>query len=133
MTKRIMAENFKILLPSDGFIRKSLEDKLKEYRERLSDFQRNHPCLSKKQINDTSSVRYKISLAEKLFEKGEIDTSEIFLELKKEEGEDFNIMNYMKAVGVIKDYCLTGGRNVSSPTGFPRREGERYDITLKMK
>lgn len=128
-----MKESSVIVLPKEMSRREVLEEKLEEYKGRLNDLRKRNfytpPESFKKLVNQSSSVRYKIALIERLFETGEINTYDFSLELN-EKDDFFNRVMYDKAAGVIDDYCRTGGENVYRGTGFPKRKDE--DIKIKI-
>lgn len=90
----------KIKLPRGQAIRSKLEDKLAEYQGRVG-----------------IDAEYKAAIVEELLEKGKVYPSELKIELLgKYEYVDGGAFD--NAVGVIADYCKTGGKNVKDGTGF---------------
>ncbi len=113
-----MEEGPRIVLPENEFRVNALRAKLGEYKERLEGLKQGEPCMHPQLFNTLNSHPvYKYLILERLLEGGEVDTQEFSLELKELHGF-FDVGNYNDAVGVIADYCETGGRNISGGTGL---------------
>lgn len=123
-----MKEKPRIVLPEDKAKRKALEDKLIEYKGRLSRFKEDRPYVSPElaaRIRESYiDSLCKVAITERLLERGEVDTRELFEELKEREGPIL-LSDYYSAVNVIADYCETGGRKTIGGTGFlPSRRSD---------
>jgi len=110
-----MIKTFRIVLPNDLAVRDKLKKKITEYEKRVSKLKKKlhfNPDLSYKSIPG-----FKALIAKRLYQRGEIETSEMARELTEEYGrldpEQFNA-----AASVINDYCNTGGKKVKKGTGF---------------
>jgi hypothetical protein len=89
--------------------RQVFADKLAEYKER-------DPAKT-----DLRRI-YKIAILERLVDQGEVDTTALEEELKGKYGDAFSERWYRSAVGIIRDYIVTGGKRVFGGTGLPKRE-----------
>lgn len=116
-----MEESPKIVLPEDELGRRTLKDKLEEYRGRLEEIKKQNPYMHPELIRRISGrgrgLGYRIDILESLLEHGELDTHQFSLELKKRDGF-FDVENYNTAVAIIDDYCKTGGKNITGGTGL---------------
>jgi len=100
----------KLVLPNDKIIIGLLEQKMKDYQERLestaSQSRYQDPA-----ITFSSTTWYKYKIAEKLLKSKEVYTWEFSRTL----AEPFNYLNtenYNHAAAIINDYCTTGGKNI---------------------
>lgn len=116
-----MEESPKIVLPEDELGRRTLKDKLEEYRGRLEEIGKQNPCMHPELIRKISvksgGLGYRIDILESLFKDGELDAYQFSLELNKRDGF-FDAENYNIAAAIIDDYCKTGGKNVTGGTGL---------------
>jgi hypothetical protein len=99
-----------------GEDRERLSLKLEEYKQR-----KGNPAV------DQRKNRYKIDITQALVEHGMLDREALKEKIKTEEGENFDEFSFNDAVGVIKDYIETGGKNVYGGTGLPERP-QKEDI-----
>lgn len=113
-------ENTKIILPED----KSLVDKLKKKRiEYTKRIEKNFPGVYSKYSSSlrnlyvVTSVYYKLSILSEVLDFRKIEKSKITKDLYDYEGKFF-LESFNKSWEVIKDYCLTGGRNILGGTGL---------------
>lgn len=88
---------------------KKLQDKLKEYRDRLKKESEGFQP-AEQVIPVTADTRYKITVLEKVLLEGDIDTDTVAQELEVKDGQFFRQADFDNACGVIKDYCKTGGK-----------------------
>jgi hypothetical protein len=104
----------------------SLQEKLKEYKERLNSLNKNQ------QVNDApippeeingwlTDTRNKIAILEKLLTegllKGGVDGEQMSREMA-EKDENFDVKGFMEDFFTIDDYVKTGGRNIGGGTGL---------------
>lgn len=108
----------KIVLPTDEARVLALKNKFVEYIKRMEVRKRENPYMHPDLFNQTySHALYKMLILGRLLDKKEINTEEFSSEIKEKLGflaED----GYSDAVGVISDYCLTGGKNTYDGTGL---------------
>jgi hypothetical protein len=101
------SKDLEILLPDEK--KAQLTAKLAEYRGRL---------------NQDPEMRldamHKIYVLERLLADGRINPSDLSTQMAKNFGSEFDPELFDTAYGVIKDYCKTGGVNLSGGTGFPQ-------------
>ena len=98
-----------IELPSDKKRVQQLKLKLVEYRNRLDRY---------KMPEEQMHPLCKIAVLSALIEKGKVNVIELKAEMEKTYGPGFNKGLFFSACGVIEDYCLTGGANLSGGTGL---------------
>ncbi len=112
-------ESPKIEFPNNIDTIKKLQDKLKEYRQRLE--------VQKKGIDQYKSPEqifqrladshYKIAVVEKLLLEGVVDIHELSRELNEKDGQ-FDSSAFSNACAVIEDYSKTGGKSIVGRTGL---------------
>ena len=95
-------------LPNDEGLRKRLEAKLLEYRERHQEY-------------GGLDSYYKVMVLSELLNKGEVDVKK----LEEQEMEQFGVgleeyHTFLNAVGVIFKYSNMNGYNVVDGTGLPK-------------
>ena len=98
--------------------REIIAHKLEEYKGRLDKF---------KAPEAQFDAIYKIAIAEKLLEKGEVNTFDLSRELADKYGS-VNANLFDNACKVIEDYIKTGGRNVHGGTGLSGDKDVKEDI-----
>ena|SRR5438128_281885 len=115
------AGSFRVLnLPQDNpELKRSLEEKLKEYEARLAEVTnpKDHEAIVGNQTGGDSM--YKAVILRELLNKGEVNTDAI-----KSRISDSGVINeavFNNAVGVIEDYVKTGGKNLEGGTGLAGR------------
>lgn len=113
---------------SEGYVIRLTEDrevikrKLDEYRGRLSPY-----TPPEKQLDTV----YKIEVAEKLVNEGEVDVGLLSKELN-ERYAYLDVDLFRNACGVIEDYVKTGGKNNTGGTGLPKLDHEDVEGGLVM-
>ncbi|HEB47227.1 MAG TPA: hypothetical protein ENI22_02050 [Candidatus Pacearchaeota archaeon] len=116
-----MEESPKIVLPEDELGRRTLKNKLDEYKGRLEEIINQnlnmHPELIRKISVKSGGLGYRIDILESLLKNRELDTYQFSLELNKKDGF-FDAESYNTAAAIIDDYCKTGGKNVKGGTGL---------------
>jgi len=111
-----MIKSIKIILPKNQKAKAKLEKKLHEYEKRVEKLKA--ACnTDNPDITYNSFTGYKALIARRLCQRGEVQSRELAEELKEEFGR-LDPDTYNNAVGVIYDYCQTGGKNVKKGTGF---------------
>jgi hypothetical protein len=135
-----MIDNPKIILPQDPNVRQGLEAKLDEYRGRIAKLAEQNPHITPEQIHSTDAG-YKAAIVEELLTTGQVDTNEFSRRLMEMYGS-LHVNQFNNAVGVIDDYCKTGGENVIGGTGLnkpkvetnisPKSENLGYEITVEI-
>ncbi len=82
-----MGENPKIILPQNESVKKALEKKLEEYKERTKKIEGEepymHPGLIMRTNQNYTDSLYKIAITEKLLKEGIVDTRNLSIELNK--------------------------------------------------
>ena len=96
-----------ITLPEER--RAQLTAKLAEYERRL----RREP---EYRLNSL----HKSYVLKRLLEDGKVSPSELAKQIAKDLGSEFDADSYYTAWHVMKDYCETGGANLSGGTGLPK-------------
>ncbi len=116
-----MEESPKIVLPEDELGRRTLKDKLQEYRGRLEEIKKQNPNMHPELIRRISVVGgglgYRIDILESLLRDGELDAHQFSLELNRRDGF-LDVGGYNTAAAIVDDYCRTGGKNVKGGTGL---------------
>lgn len=92
-----------IMLPDDETRKRSLRDKLAEYKERMHPY--HAPELQMGAI-------CKITVLERLLTDGQVDTWGLSREMAQTYGSGFDVRAFQNACGVIDDYATTGGKNL---------------------
>ena len=112
-----MAE-WKIKLPEDPVLRKTLRYKLQEYDQRLARIAEAnpYPYFLPEEIAATPDG-YKFAILHRILRRGKIDVHRVFDELGEINGAP-DAERFFAAAGVIGDYCKTGGRHVRGGTGL---------------
>ena len=112
-------ESPKIELPRNFKTIERLQDKLKDYKQRLeSKKDKVDPYKAPEQtFRVFAGTKYKIAVVEKLLLEGNVDTHQLSLELGEKDGQ-FDKQAFENACSVIKDYVTTGGKRVTGGTGF---------------
>jgi len=111
-----MIKSIKIILPNNQKAKARLKKKLHEYEKRVDKLKA--AChTDNPDITYNSFTGYKALIARRLCQRGEVESRELAEELKEEFGR-LDPDTYNNAVGVIYDYCRTGGKNVRNGTGF---------------
>lgn len=112
-------ESPKIELPKDAEVVKRLQNKLKDYKQRLAEEKKKiDPYKAPEQVfHILADTNYKIAVLEKVLLEGEVNTFELSRELNSQDGQ-FDSGAFNNACGVIEDYCSTGGKNTRGGTGF---------------
>lgn len=108
-----MVKKRKIILPDQPEVLSRLQKKISEYQNRL--MQKNgseHP-----EALYSTLTGYKAVIAQRLTQRGQVDTYALSKELQEEYGY-VDSLAFNNAAGVIEDYCRTGGKNVRKGTGF---------------
>jgi|SRR3989338_8826132 len=108
-TENAKTERLVIVLPTDEARKRQLREKLINYNER------KHPHRAPKWQMD---LICKIAILERLLRDGAVDTQELSREMAKNYCEGFNADDFENARDVIRDYCETGGQNVSGGKGL---------------
>lgn len=111
-----MIKSIKIILPDNHKAKAKLTKKLREYEKRVEKLKKTCPS-DNPDISYNSFTGYKALIARRLCQRGEVQSRELAEELKEEFGR-LDPDTYNNAVGVIYDYCRTGGKNVKKGTGF---------------
>ena len=111
-----MIKSIKIILPENQKAKAKLKKKLHEYEKRVDKLKKACAC-DNPDITYNSFTGYKALITRRLCQCGEVQSCELAEELKEEFGR-LDTDTYNNAVGVIYDYCQTGGRNVKNGTGF---------------
>jgi len=111
-----MIKSIKIVLPEDAKAKAKLKKKLYEYEKRVAKLKET-TIYENPDIIYNSFTGYKALIARRLYQRGEVQSRELAEELKEEFGR-LDPDTYNNAVGVIYDYCKTGGKNVKNGTGF---------------
>ncbi|MBI2405672.1 hypothetical protein HYV21_01310 [Candidatus Microgenomates bacterium] len=96
--------DYSLPLQENRALRERLERKLDEYKGRLT-----NPRME-------SDARHKIAVLEKLLNTGNADAIELRSELQQYPW--FNEESFDRAVAVIEDYRITGGKNIGGGTGL---------------
>lgn len=104
---RPASKDLVITLPEEK--RSRLTAKLAEYKERLTQDQ-------EMRLN----AMHKIYVLERLLSDGSIKPADLSAKIAKDLGSDFDPDLFDTAYRVIKDYCETGGANLSGGTGLPK-------------
>ncbi|MCK9570455.1 hypothetical protein M0R72_16020 [Candidatus Pacearchaeota archaeon] len=108
----------KIVLPEDESIVLALKKKFIEYTERMKVRREEHPKMGSESFNKSySHALYKMLILGRLLDKKELDALEFSSEIEKNMGF-VDAEKYSDAVGVIDDYCKTGGKNTHGGTGL---------------
>ena len=111
-----MVNKRKLILPDNPKVKDRLKRKIKEYYQRMKRL-KSESSFTNPEMVYTTLTGYKALIAQRLTLCGEVDTEALSRELREEYGfvnyEDFN-----NAIGVIEDYCKTGGQNCCQGTGF---------------
>lgn len=108
-----MIRKTKISLPNSPKLLNRLQKKIKEYQQRLARLKKSKTYTNPVEADSTITA-YKVFIAKRLTQQGEVDTYALSQELREEYGYlDFNAFN--NAAGVIEDYCKTGGKHVTKP------------------
>ena len=117
--KALEKESPKIELPRNFETIERLQNKLKDYKQRLeSKKAKVDPYKAPEQtFRVFAGTKYKIAVVEKLLLEGDVDTHQLSLELGEKDGQ-FDKQAFENACSVIKDYVATGGKGVTGGTGF---------------
>ena len=111
-----MVKKRRITLPDNPHVKTRLQKKIEEYQKRVLRLKKSNQYKNPDMVY-TTIAGYKALIAQRLTQRGEVDTEELSKELREEYGFlDFNAFN--NAAGVIDDYCKTGGKNVVKGSGF---------------
>jgi hypothetical protein len=105
-----------IEMPSDAGVIKNLQEKLKEYKQRLTE-QEKETKDEAGNLFDGEDTKCKIAICERLLLNGNVNIQELADELSFNNGA-FTTGVFENAVGVIEDYTKTGGKNNRLSTGF---------------
>ena len=112
----VMIKSIKIILPKNQKAKAKLKKKLHEYEKRVEKLKK--ACKTDNpDITYNSFTGYKALITRRLCQRGEVQSREFAEELKEEFGR-LDPDTYNNAIGVIYDYCNTGGKNVKNGTGF---------------
>lgn len=98
--------------------REVIERKLAEYSQRLDQYMAPETQL------DTI---YKIAIAQRLVETGEVNTHDLSLELKEKYG-NIDVAVFDNACGVLADYITTGGKHTTGGTGLHMEKDEIEEV-----
>lgn len=100
-------------------IPKTRELVLGENRERLS--LKLQEYITRKGVDKYNQKKnnYKIEICRPLVQDGRINLDDIKDKLKAEEGQEFNDHDFEDAGLIIRDYVMTGGKNLYFSTGLP--------------
>ena len=101
-----------LVLPKDPQKISFLQRKKQDYEARVERFQYSAP--ESPQYKHFLSSLCKLSLVEKLLEKGEVDTQKILGSLEDKLSDNTILEN---AINIIKDYCITGGKHIINTRG----------------
>lgn len=112
-------ESPKIEFPQDIETVKKMQNKLKDYKQRLeSQKSKIDPHKAPEQVFQMlADTHYKIAVLEKLLLEGSVDAHQLSRELNEKDGQ-FDIEAFENACGVIEDYSTTGGKRVTGSAGF---------------
>lgn len=121
-----MGERAEVLvLPESPELRKRLEAKLIEYKQRREDLNKEDKSYwSPEKIRRYyKDVDYKIALLDAVLQEGRVDINGQANQLIAAEGDDFSMRAFENAKGVIEDYLKSGGSNLHGGTGLPSVTG----------
>ena len=112
-------ESPKIEFPKDIEIVERMQEKLKDYKQRLeSEKSKIGPHKAPEQVFSTlADTKYKITVLEKLLLEGSVDTHQLSRELDEKDGQ-LDQQAFENACAVIEDYATTGGKRVVGGSGF---------------
>ena len=109
-----MEDRTHLILPEDSRLVEALVLKAEEYKGRLAGPLKNP--INERKSGEKAILEYRVALFERLFEKGELDTTEFASELGSGNG-NFNWIAYNQAIDVVWAYC-TGRVTLRGGTGL---------------
>ena len=117
--KQEKQESPKIELPKNPEIIKRLQNKLKDYKQRLAEKKKKIDAYKAPEqvFHILADTNYKIAVLEKVLLEGEVSMHELSRELNAKDGQ-FDAHAFNNACGVVENYCSTGGKNARGGSGF---------------